>query len=127
VIGFAVTVTAGETGHDGLGAVTETLCVAGAPEPEQSRVYVVAPEGCTTSVYVPSVADFAPDHPPDAVHEVALVTVQERVVPAEQLYGFGETERFRTTSDAFFVHDVVKVALPPATKFTEPVGLTLPV
>jgi len=42
---FAVTVTTGEAGHDGDGAVTETLFVAGKPAPEQFKVYVEAPEG----------------------------------------------------------------------------------
>jgi len=58
--------------------VTVTLSVVVPPAPVQAKVKVVsAVSDALTSL--PEVAFLLPVHPPEAVHEVALVTVQLKV------------------------------------------------
>jgi hypothetical protein len=108
VVGFALKVT------DGAAVVTDTFadCTALPPVPLQVSVYVSlavsAPVDCE-----PPLADFAPDHAPEAVQEVALVTDQLNVelLPLATVLGLAA----RVTVGAAAVTDTVAdwAALPP--------------
>jgi hypothetical protein len=74
----------------GAATVTVTLCEAVPPLPVQLRPYAVVDEGLTACE--PEVA-FAPDHPPEAVHEPALVDDQLSVDDPPELMLAGDAER----------------------------------
>jgi len=70
--------------------VTVALWLAEPPAPEQEMVYVVLDEG--EMVCVPEVP-LVPFHPPDAVHDVALVELHVSVDDWPDVMDEGEAER----------------------------------
>jgi hypothetical protein len=97
----------------GAGALTETVadCWAVPPTPVQDKVNVVfavrAPVDCEPLVAL------LPDHPPEAVQEVALVEDQVRVALAPLVMALGPTLKVTVGRGALTDTVVDCVAVPP--------------
>jgi hypothetical protein len=99
----------------GAGCVTDTVvdCTALAPLPLQVNVYVVSAVSAPVEA-VPLTA-FAPLHPPEALHEVALLEDQVRVEPAPLATVLGLALRLTVTLGCALTVTVADcTALPPA-------------
>jgi hypothetical protein len=86
------------------------LCEALPPLPVQLRPYVVVDEGLAACE--PEVA-FVPDHPPEAVHEPALVDDQVSIDDAPEAMLAGDAERDTAGTSVVMVTSTLAAATPP--------------
>jgi hypothetical protein len=92
--------------------LTVVLCEAEPPAPVQAKVYLVA--AASAAVLSEPLSASVPLHPPEAVHEVALLDDQLSVDPAPLVTVLGVA--LRVTDGAGVVTETVAdcAALPPA-------------